>query len=642
MKWLNLICLSLFLFSCATKTKRATPEGLYGQEFLTKIEKIKEVFKKGETASAVSELVKLDDKGLNQSEQSLKYNLQGVIEFTDGHYKEAEKSFNKALSTVEKDESIRAQIYLNIASTHFKQNKYEKAFSEFSKIESQQLSDQELKKYHNLHLALATQLNKPDEIMEALVDLLATVKTFPELKTSPQMEKLSERYMKLSASEKTRILEKFEGKSSVAVSYLGYIEAQNFIAHGEKEKAKDHLTWLEKHYPPQPEIEMALKNIDHAEINLADFDGHSLGVILPLSGDKESFGRKAMMGIELALSELFKDSKVVLHTKDSQAQGVVGALRVQELIDQDKVSVIIGGLFPDEAAEEYLEAKKRGIVFISLSPINLAKEMKDKFLIEVTGSIESQVAALLSETMIKNFGKRIGLFYPETGLGEAYVNEFFRVAESKGFSITEVQSYKKDTIDFRDSVEKMLSLKFTKERKEELDYLSSVYSHEKNKSIKRLQILNPIVDFDWVFLPAYPNEALQIMPIFNYYDANNLKYFGGPSWRSDLLRKNQPKIGSINLVAEDSSKFDGTFGKKFFEKYQVYPKLLETLAYDSMSVAFDLIIQKKIEDRGDLSSFLESPKELQGLTGKWILQDGVWLKDLVLNKITKGEVETIN
>jgi hypothetical protein len=61
-----------------------------------------------------------------------------------------------------------------------------------------------------------------------------------------------------------------------------------------------------------------------------------------------------------------------------------------------------------------------------------------------------------------------------------------------------------------------------------------------------------------------------------------------------------------------------------------------------MSVAFDLIIQKKIEDRGDLSSFLESPKELQGFTGKWMLQDGVWLKDLVLNKITKGEVETIN
>jgi hypothetical protein len=465
---------------------------------------------------------------------------------------------------------------------------------------------------------------------------------YADLKTLPHMDKLVEKYTRLTPSERTRFLEKFQDQKSQAVSYLGFQEAMELIHKGEKDQAKDHLNWLVSHYGTQPEIEAALNNLDQAQVNLADFDSHSIGVILPMTGEKESFGRKAMMGIELGLGQYFKDSKVVLHTKDSQANGVVGATRVQELIDNDKVAVIIGGLFPDEAQEEYLEAKKRGIVFISLSSINLPKESKDKYLIEVSGSIESQVAALTSEVMEHNFGKRIGVFYPENALGDAYVNEFFRVASLKGFTVTEVQSYKKDTIDFREPVERMLSLKFPKERREELDYLTNVYSNEKSSSIRRVQILNPIVDFDWLFLPAYPNEALQIMPIFNYYDASHIKYFGGPSWRSEILKKNQPKIGSINLVGEDANKFSESFGKKFFEKYQVYPKLIETFSYDSISVAWDIIVDKKIENRNELNSFLDSPKAVKGYTGEWTLQDGIWIKDLVINKIKQGEIEKIN
>jgi ABC-type branched-subunit amino acid transport system substrate-binding protein len=642
MKLIFSLILLLTFFSCSSRKNKPSNEDLYSPNFLSKIEQIKETFKKGEISLALQSLNKLSDKTLNPSEQSLKYNLIGVIEFSENKFKEAEKNFLKALETADKDAGIRAQINLNLSSSHFKMHKYEKAYNEFNKIDVQDLSDAEAKKYYNLQLALATHLNKNEEVMSALVNLLHDKMSFAELKGLPHMDKLVEKYNRLTPSERTRFLEKFQDKKVQAVSFLGFQEAMDLIHRGEKEQAKDHLNWLVSHYGTQPEIDVALTNLDQSQVNLADFDSHSIGVILPMTGEKESFGRKAMMGIELGLSQYFKDSKVVIHTKDSQASGVVGATRVQELIDNDKVAVIIGGLFPDEAQEEYLEAKKRGIVFISLSSINLPKESKDKYLIEVSGSIESQVAVLTSDLMAQNFGKRIGIFYPENALGDAYVNEFFRVATSKGFLVTEVQSYKKDTIDFREPVERMLSLKFPKERREELDYLTNVYSNEKSSSIRRVQILNPIVDFDWLFLPAYPNEALQIMPIFNYYDASHVKYFGGPSWRSEILKKNQPKIGSINLVGEDANKFSESFGKKFFEKYQVYPKLIETFSYDSISVAFDLIVDKKIENRNELNSFLDSPKAVKGFTGEWSLIDGIWIKDLVINKIKQGEIEKIN
>lgn len=641
MKFILVLTLVVVASCSQFSNKKTEGAGFYSKDFLTKVDSIKDFYKKGDIDSALKSLESLHDNELNTVEQALKANLIGVIYFSTNKFEDAEKLFTKALPMAKDDPALVEQIKLNLSSTNFKQSKFEIAHNTFKSINAESLSEVEQKKYFNLQLALATHLNKPDEAMSALVNLLSSKKKFQDIKDSTQMNKLWEYFSNLSDSEKMRFLEKYEDEKYAAVAFLGYREAEKKIADGDKEKAKNLLEWVNDNYEGHPEVASLYESVSKNKAEFFDFESGQIGLVLPFSGEKAGFGRKAMMGIDIALETFFKQNKITLNTKDSVANGAIGAARVKELIEQNKVAVIIGGLFPDEAIEEYLEAKKHGSMFISLSPINLPKDEKDAFLIEVTGSIESQVAALLSDNVIKNFGKRVGIFYPETSMGQAYVNEFFRLAGLKGVTISQAQSYKKDITDYREPVEKMLSLKLTKERKEEIDFLGAIYANEKNSSIKRVQVLNPIVDYDWLFLPAYPQDALQIIPLFNYYDASHIKYFGGPSWRSDLMVKNQPKIGSLNFVGEDSGVLDDSFSKKFFEKYKSYPKLIETISYDSLSIVNDLFNANRIHDRGDLSKFLGSDSKLKGFTGEWKMSEGLWVKNLLPQKITRGEFEPI-
>lgn len=631
----------LFIFACSTVQKKPASSEIYSPEFLTKIEKSKDFYKKNELGNALKQLETISNDSISNAEKAMKYNLIGVIHFSENKFQASEQNFLESLKTAGEDPSLLSQVNLNITSTYFKLTKYDYAYSFLKKIDKELLNQVETKKYFQLTLALASQLKKNPEIADALVNLNQDKKNFDEFKNNSQVARLLEIYKSYSEAERIRFLESYEDKNMIAVAYIGYLDALEHIAKNEKDKGKDLLEWLDEHYANHPEISKALKDLDNQKINLSDIQTESVGIILPLSGDKENFGKKALQGIELGLGEYFKDSKMSLVTKDSQANGQVGALKVKELIENDQVGFIIGGLFPDEAAEEYFEAKKRGVIFISLSTLNIGKELKDQYLIELPGSIESQVQALTKDSILNNFGKKVGIFYPETAQGESYLKEFFRLANTKGLKITQVMSYKKDTVDFREPVEKMLSLKHTKERQEEINYLQNIYAFEKNTSIKRLQVLNPIVDFDWMFLPAFPGEALQIIPIFNYYDASNVKYFGGPSWRSEQMKKNQTKIGSVNFVGDDISKLSDSFGKKFFEKYNSYPKLIETISYDSMSVLNYFINTKKITDRDHLEDLIEAKDKIKGFTGEWSLLDGIWIKDLIPQKIRNQEFELI-
>ena len=58
--------------------------------------------------------------------------------------------------------------------------------------------------------------------------------------------------------------------------------------------------------------------------------------------------------------------------------------------------------------------------------------------------------------------------------------------------------------------------------------MKKYYDSEKNVSVRRVvQKLKPLIDFDWVFVPSAPYNAIQIIPSFNYFDATELMI--GPS-----------------------------------------------------------------------------------------------------------------
>jgi len=418
---------------------------------------------------------------------------------------------------------------------------------------------------------------------------------------------------------------------------LAHIEAEDRYMAGDKSGAHDVISWLKSEYSGNEEVERYVREFETRIDNSSRISLSDIGLVLPLSGERASFGQKALSGVDTGLKVLGLADDVKVHTKDTKDSPATAAESVLELIKEQKVSFIIGGLFPESAKAEYLEARKYGVLYISLSPINLPKEEKNHHLIEVQGSIESQVETLLSDEMIKKFGTRIGVIYPDNEGGQAYVDEIWRKANEKNVSVTSIASFPKNTHDYRDAAQLFLGLKYPRERSEELKILEDVYALEKS-SIRRVQTLPPVIDFDWIFLATYPHEAAQLIPTLGYYDANRIKVVGGPSWVSKSMVKEQKNLGTLYFIGDDPKDINEQMLAKFQEIYGKPASLLELISLDAMKIGAEaLSTSGNVNNRDEFDAKIKA-HGLKGLTTSWEFKDGVWLKHMNAMTITHGEI----
>lgn len=636
----------LFLAGCGgIQMLGASKSDLYTADFLEKVGAIKERYRLGDATNALIQLQAIKEDTLLPTERALKRNLIGVILFSEREYDQAIGSFELALSTSRLDENLTAQIYLNLASSYYKLSFLDKAYITLEQAEFRKLEGEEVRKYHRLKYNLARELNKKEAIVPSLIWYLADKKDVSQLKSEPLYEQLASEFFALDSSDQTRMIEKFDNERLFVVGYLAYLAAERRYYRGDKDGARDLLSWLKSRYDDSSEIEGLVENFFFRVEKATKLDPSAIGIILPLSGPKKDFGTRAMLGIDSALRDGNESvegasSPFILHIGDSEGVGSVGAFRVRELINTKFVSVIIGGLFPAEALSEYLEAKRNGVFFISLSEIYLPKEQKDHLLLEIPGSVESQIARLFSEDFLNQFGKKAAILYPQTENGEAYVNEFWRRAKDHGVEITGALGYDKAATDFRDPVRNLLGLKFARERQEEFDMLTDVYALERNKSIRRIQTLRPQVDFDWIFVPSYPQEALQIIPSFSYFDAFNVKIVGGPSWRTQSLSKESQRI-PLMFIGDEVQANVKEFTQSFYKRYQSAPKLIEMRAYDSMAITRKILSAREFSSRDELESYTRGLTKLTGLTGEWNQVEGIWLKEMGALQLSRGNIKPV-
>lgn len=634
-----LLALLVVISACTHKpVVRTIDESQISKAAKLKLDEARALIKANQPKPAIAKLSELNDNNLSAVEKALKYNLKGVTLFNMGEVDKALLNFEVSEKYTPRDTQLYSQVQLNMASGHFKLNQFSELKDRLSKIDKKVLTDSEKKKYAQLSLAYGNKVENHPLIVSSSVILLGDVKTFSDIQNSNLYEPLKTSFGKLSQGQKINLLEEFDGSNNLAVAQLAQLEAEDRYLSGDKEGAKDVISWLRSEFGDNEEVNKFVREFDLRLENSSRISISDIGLVLPLTGEKSSFGQKALSGVDTGLKVLGLNENVKIHTKDTVDSPAQAAQAVLELIRENKVSFIIGGLFPESAKAEYLEARKYGVLYISLSQINLPKEEKNHHLIEVQGSIESQVETLLSDEMIKKFGPRIGVLFPDNEGGKAYVDEIWRKATQKELQVTSIASFPKNTHDYRDAAQLFLGLKYPRERSEELKILDDVYSLEKT-SIRRVQTLPPVLDFDWVFLATYPHEAAQLIPTLGYYDANRIKVVGGPSWVSKSMVKEQKNLGTLYFVGDDPKDINQEMLNKFQEIYGKPASLIEVIALDAMKIGAEALrISGEVDSRDDFDSKLKSKGQLKGLTTEWDFKDGVWLKRMNAMTITRGEI----
>jgi ABC-type branched-subunit amino acid transport system substrate-binding protein len=637
-----LILLLTLLQGCGgIKMISGSKSDLYSKEFMDQVNVIKKDYSSGNKDSAITKLQAIDDNLISEPERALKYNLLGVISFSLNNFEEAKTFFSSAKVYSGKDPELLAQIQLNLASTHFKALKKDEAYDELSQIQVNYLGKNEKNKYFKLRYELAQLRGDNFEEIDSLVGILKDIKSGIELKSESYYESLRSKFLKLSDSEKYKIFENYSDDNPFVLGYLAYLEAERLYFRGSRENANELMEWIESKYGHHDEIKTLVQNFNQQATHLAQIEPLNIGVILPMSGEKKAYGQRALRGIDAAIQELKKNDEFQLNvfTRDSKGSGVVGSYHVKDLLEKHKVGIIIGGLFATEAKKEYEQSRRLGIFYISLSDIYVPRSDKDHMLLELPGSVESQVARLFSEKMVNNFGTKAAIIYPDTPMGEAYVEEFWNTSKENNIEVVDVLKFQTKGRDLRDPIKNLLGLKYTRVRQEEYDLLSEIYDLEGKKSLRRVQVLKPQIDFDWVFMPALPHDAIQLIPTFTYYDAFDVKLFGGPSWRSKRLSKESHKFKNIYFVGENVKEGSQSFQQHFYELYKNVPRLIEIRSYDSLKIAHSIIKAENFTNRQQLETHLRDRGELSGLTGSWTQENGLWIKNMSLLRLINGRVE---
>jgi ABC-type branched-subunit amino acid transport system substrate-binding protein len=418
---------------------------------------------------------------------------------------------------------------------------------------------------------------------------------------------------------------------------MDYLLFQLGLNYALEEKYDDALTVLNQFIEKYPEHEnriLAQSLIDEIKKN-AFFQRYTLGCLLPLSGPYQTFGLRALRGIELAQAQFSRQSgnpPLNIIIKDTGADPDKTVTAMEELY-REQVAAIIGPLVTSEIAAR--EAQEMGIPIITLTQKDNIPEIGDKvFRNFITPKMQVQT---LTSFAVESLGLfRFAILYPDETYGNTFMNLFWDQLLEAGGEVVAVESYKPDQTDFSDSIKKLVGLYYeipedlkleeeedlTADQEQEGNEIPEADETRKRGARGEDEEEEPqaIVDFDAIFIPDSPGKAGQIVPQLAYYDIKDVYILGTNLWHSGSLIKiaNQYVQGAVmpdGFFADSPSPRVQKFVKEFEETYQETPDFIEAIVYDSAMILFNVVSREQIRYRSEIRDELLNLDNFPGVTG---------------------------
>jgi len=459
-----------------------------------------------------------------------------------------------------------------------------------------------------------------------------------EFATGQELEAIGEKFKEAIAhldSEDVAILIKHPDES-LPMDFLLFQLGLNYAM---EEKYDDALTILNQFIEKYPENEnrnLAQSLIDEIKKN-AFFQRYTIGCLLPLSGPYQTFGLRALRGIELAQAQFSSQSgnpPLNIIIKDTGGDPDKTLMVLEELY-REQVAAIIGPIVTSEIAAR--KAQEMGIPIITLTQKDNIAEIGDKvFRNFITPKMQVQA---LTSFSVESLGlRRFAILYPEETYGITFMNLFWDQLLEEGGQVVAVESYKPDQTDFSDSIKKLAGLYYEipedlkPEKEEDLTATKDPEGREtseqaagetrKKGSRGEVEEEKPqaIVDFDAIFIPDSPGKAGQIVPQLAYYDIKDVYILGTNLWHSDSLIKiaSQYVQGAImpdGFFADSPSPRVQKFVKEFEETYQEAPDFIEAIVYDTAMILFNVVSREQVRYRSEIRDELLNLDNFPGVTG---------------------------
>ncbi len=316
-----------------------------------------------------------------------------------------------------------------------------------------------------------------------------------------------------------------------------------------------------------------------------------VGIILPMTGAKEGFGRSTLAGAELAVEQInaaggVMDRPLKLIVEDTRSEPGQAAAAVKALVGKG-VSALIGEVTSEatlEAAPAAVEAGLPLIVPAATHP-DVTKAGPMVFRISY---VDPFPAVVMSKFAFSIGAVRAGVLYdPEDPYSALLADSFTKDFTARGGSVVVSGKYAPGTSDF-------------------------------SPQLTALRAGHPEI----IFLPGYFAEAAAIIKQARVAGID-APFLGTDGWESEaFLKAGGEEVNNCYFAShfsvEEKSDRTRQFVEAFQKKAGAAPAALAALGYDAVSFLADGIRRAASLEPDVLGTALSTTKDLTGVTGSLV------------------------
>ena len=361
----------------------------------------------------------------------------------------------------------------------------------------------------------------------------------------------------------------------------------------------------------------------------SQFSRQTIGCLLPLTGQYEAYGKKALRGLEMA-QFLFSQSNAGLPltvlVRDTASSPEKAAELVMELAREKKVAAIIGPVGSAESAAQ--AAQENQIPIITLTQKEKISQIGN-YVFRHYITPEMQAETLVSYSVKKLGLTRFGVLYPKDNYGASFMNIFWDRVLAHGGKMVAAEGYAPAATDFEEPIKK----------------LSGAYYSLPNPDVPWQPPTDAMIQA--LFIPDSPSKAAMIIPQIAYHDLNRIFIFGPNMWHTSNLFQASASLANglffaDGFFAESSRGKVQSFVNQFRDTYDESPGFLEAITYDSAMMLFSVIADPNLKYRSNIRNALLDMPEMDGLTGFTRFNpERDAQKNLILLQIREGQfIET--
>ncbi len=364
----------------------------------------------------------------------------------------------------------------------------------------------------------------------------------------------------------------------------------------------------------------------------------SIGVILPLSGDYESYAKLVKNGLELALQEHNKTRLPIRFIyRDSATEGVNPAQIISSLSDDDKVMAIIGPLLSVNADAAARRAQQEMVPLLTLAQGEALPEL-GHFIFRDTLTAQQQVKTLVAYAMSQGIIS-FSVLQPENRLGQQMTSLFTQEVINAGGEIVDVVSYSEDSTDFKKPIEQLLwssgerpiPVPLTEDGQEE--------------ELPELEYPQP--PFHALFIPDFADRIGLIAPQLMFYGIKDTMLLGINGWNSPELAERAGRFLKDAVFVDAFFSASSTpevqrFNELYYQTYGEQPSILEAQAFEAANILLRSIDDPAVTNRDELRLKLMNLGEFRGISSATGFDNfGEAIKDLYLLGFKRNRIVEI-